>query len=246
MTLPLLRPIPRSRLADDLADRIKGMIEKEHLVAGKRLPAITMLAQKFGVGAPTVREALKRLEAAGAVEIRHGSGVYVADEHDALVIGNPVYSRAISRELLLDLLDARLAIEVPGAALAAERATAGQLEQMAALLQQATEHFADDEMLNRTNMAFHRAIAEASGNVVFRQMLDVLTRLFTREQRAILDIQNARERDHAEHVTIHAALLARDPMRAEALMSAHLKAVRADLARWNPTTHPIGTSRALT
>ncbi len=246
MTLSLARPVPRSRLADDLADRIKAMIVQEQLVAGKRLPTIAMLAHKFGVGAPTVREALKRLEAAGAIKIRHGSGVYVADEHDALVIGNPVYSRAISRELLLDLLDARLAIEVPGAALAAQRATAEQFEHMAALLQQATEHFADDERLNSTNMAFHRAIAEASGNVVFRQMLDVLTRLFTREQRAILDIQNARERDHAEHVTIYEALLARDAAGAEALMSAHLKAVRADLARWNPLTHPIDTSRVST
>lgn len=206
---------------------------------GDRLPAIAALAQKFRVGAPTVREALKRLEMVGAVTIRHGSGVYVGRTHDALLMSNPVFTGTPSKRMLLDLIEARTAIEVLGAGRAAAQATEAQLQEMAQLLDHAEAHLGNDDLLNQTNMAFHRAIASASGNTVFRQLLEVLTNLFTREQRAILDIQNSRAEDHRQHVEIYRALRARDAERAQALMRAHLDKVRADLERWDPAVHPL-------
>jgi GntR family transcriptional repressor for pyruvate dehydrogenase complex len=234
-----ISPINRTRLPNDLAERIKQFIAKEGFVAGNRLPSIAILAREFGVGAPTVREALKRLEMAGAVDIRHGSGVYVAREANALFVSNPVFTGEVSKKMLLDLIEARTAIEVLGASRAAEHATEAQLDQMAALLDHAEAHLGNDDVLNTTNMAFHRSIADASGNAVFRQLLEVLTNLFTREQRAILDIQNSRAEDHRQHVAIYRALRARNAAEAGALMTLHLAKVRADLERWDPVAHPI-------
>jgi GntR family transcriptional repressor for pyruvate dehydrogenase complex len=238
----IVSPVRRSRLPDDLAERIKGLIRRDNYAPGDRLPAIATLAREFGVGAPTVREALKRLEMAGTVSIRHGSGVYVGREDDSLLMSNPVFSGAPSKQLLLDLIEARSAIEVPGAARAAVTASAAQLDEMDRLLAQAEANLDNDDVLNATNMAFHRLIAESSGNVVFRQLLEVLTNLFTREQRAILDIQNQRADDHRQHVEILGALRARDAARAAALMSAHLAKVRADLERWDPSVNPLPVS----
>lgn len=232
-------PISRSRLPNDLAERLKQFIRDEGFGAGHRLPSIATLAREFGVGAPTVREALKRLEMAGAVDIRHGSGVYVVDDAEALLLSNPVFTGVVSKPLLLDLIEARTAIEVLAARRAAEHATEAQLDEMAQLLAHAEAHLADDEVLNTTNMAFHRAIAAASGNAVFRQLLEVLTRLFTREQRAILDIQDQRAEDHRQHVAIYEALRSRAPAAAAARMTHHLATVRADLERWDPARHPI-------
>lgn len=234
-----LTPVSRSRLPNDLAERIKQFIRDEGFAAGDRLPSIATLAREFGVGAPTVREALKRLEMAGAVDIRHGSGVYVVDEAEALLLSNPVFTGTVSKPLLLDLIEARTTIEVLSARRAAEHATAAQLDEMARLLAHAEQHLADDDVLNTTNMAFHRAIAAASGNAVCRQLLDVLTKLFTREQRAILDIQNRRADDHRQHLEILGALRARQATLAAARMAEHLATVRVDLERWDPDTHPI-------
>ena len=237
--LPSISPLLRTRLPNDLAERIKGLIQRDDYGPGDRLPSIAALARDFEVGAPTVREALKRLEMVGTVTIRHGSGVYVGREDDSLLMTNPVFSGMPSKKMLLDLIEARSAIEVTGAGLAATHATEAQLLEMARLLDEAEAHLGDDELLNQTNMAFHRAIAIASGNTVFRQLLEVMTSLFTREQRAILDIQNSRADDHRQHAGIYRALRARDPQLARDLMREHLGKVRADLEHWNPETHPI-------
>lgn len=234
-----IAPIARTPIPNDLAERIKQLIQHAGYAEGDRLPAISTLAREFDVGAPTVREALKRLEMAGTVTIRHGSGVYVGRTHDPLLMTNPVFSGAPSKRMLLDLIEARAAIEVLGAQRAAQDATEAQLDEMARLLRHAEANLANDDVLNQTNMAFHRAIATASGNAVFRQLLEVLTNLFTREQRAILDIQNSRAEDHRQHVEIYHALRARDVIRAGQLMAAHLAKVRADLERWNPEEHPL-------
>lgn len=233
-----LRPISRTRLPNDLAERLKQLIQSEY-GPGDRLPSIAALAREFGVGAPTVREALKRLEMAGTVSIRHGSGVYVGHRNDALLMSNPVFTGMPSKQQLLDLIDARAAIEVLGAERAAREASAEQLADMESLLAKAAANLTNDDVLNQTNMAYHRMIAVSSGNSVFAQLLEVLTSLFTREQRAILDIQNSRAEDHREHVEIFEALRARDASRAGHLMRAHLDKVRTDLQRWDPAVHPL-------
>ena len=89
-------------------------------------------------------------------------------------------------------------------------------------------------LLNQTNLAFHRQIAVASGNVVLRQLLEVLSSLFREEQRLIIDIHGSRRHDHAEHLTILDALERRDPALAAARMQAHLDGVRDVLRRWDP------------
>ena len=90
--LPSIVPLLRTRLPNDLAERIKGLIQRDGYGPGDRLPSIAALARDFEVGAPTVREALKRLEMVGTVTIRHGSGVYVGREDDSLLMTNPVFS----------------------------------------------------------------------------------------------------------------------------------------------------------
>ena len=71
-------PVLRQSLADRLARRIRGLIQNGDYKEGDRLPPIMEMARRFGVGHPTIREALKKLETMGVVEIRHGSGVYVS------------------------------------------------------------------------------------------------------------------------------------------------------------------------
>lgn len=235
----MVLPVQRKKLANDLADRVQEMIRADGLRPGDRLPSIATLASEYGVGAPTVREALKRLEIAGAVEIRHGSGVYVHQHDNTMLMASPLYQRVPSKKELIDLVEARATIEVMAAGLAAEHATGAQLDEMKRLLDNAHAHLTDDDVLNQTNMAFHREISRASGNSVFGQLLEVLTGVFAREQRIIIDIQDSRDDDHRQHVGIYEALRARSAALARERMTAHLAKVRRDLERWNPTERPL-------
>lgn len=240
------KPVAKSTLSDEVAQRVTQLIQGGSYEAGDRLPTINEMARRFGVGHPTLREALKKLETLGVVEIKHGSGVYVQDYQDTLLMSNPIFAGEVSKKLMLDLIEARMSIEFETAGLAAEHATDQHIERMQELLAQAgellqkgEEHRDDDAALSTTNMAFHREIAVASGNAVLAQILEVLSNLFGREQRIILDIHGSREKDHTEHLGILEALRARDTALAEQRMREHLEGVREVLLQWDPDEHPL-------
>jgi GntR family transcriptional repressor for pyruvate dehydrogenase complex len=232
-------PVMKQSLSDSLARRIRGLIQKGDYRQGDRLPSIMEMARRFGVGHPTIREALKKLETMGVVEIRHGSGVYVSRSEDVLVLASPDFTGTVTRKLLLDLIEARTPIEMQSVALAARHLTDDHLQEMRRLLTTAGNNLANDEVLSPTNMAFHRQIALASGNTVVTQLLDVLQDLFRDEQRLILGIFGSRERDHEEHLAILDALEQRDEPLAVERMKTHLDGVRDAIRRWDPEHHPV-------
>ena len=236
-----ISPIARQNLSDDLAARVRQLISDGEYASGDRLPSIAEMARSFGVGHPTLREALKKLETLGIITIRHGSGVYVGRDDNSLLIPNPVFSGAATQKLLLDLIEARTPVEMTTAALAAEHATAEQLQEMRGLLQQAAQSFEDDVVLSALNMKFHREIAAASGNSVLAQLLEVLTQTFRHEQRLLLDIYGFRQKDHQEHWGILQALESRDPALAKERMQLHLEGVRQVLLRWNAAAVSVRT-----
>jgi GntR family transcriptional repressor for pyruvate dehydrogenase complex len=232
-------PVLKQSLADKLAQRLRAMIQKGDYQQGDRLPPIMEMARRFGVGHPTIREALKKLETMGFVEIRHGSGVYVTRSEEVLVLASPDYAGTVTKKLLLDLIRARMPLEIQSVADAVGNATLEDLTEMRRLLTTAGMNLDDDDVLNDVNMSFHRQIARSSGNMVLAQLLDVLRDLFTDEQRLILGIFGSRERDHQEHITILEALEARDEPLAVERMRMHLQGVADSIHRWDPEHHPV-------
>lgn len=233
-------PVLKQSLSDGLAQRIRRSIQTGEYRKGDRLPAIMEMARRFGVGHPTVREALKKLETIGVVEIRHGSGVYVTRSDDVLVLASHDYVGTVDRKLLLDLVEARIPIEVKAVAGAAVNATDENFGTMRDLLERASRHFDDADVLTATNMGFHHEITQASGNIVLSQLLDVLRNLFQKEQRVILNIYGSPQKDHEEHIAILEALESRDAELAVQRMQTHLEGVREVVLRWDPESVPVG------
>lgn len=235
----LFEPMERQSLSDRLARQIRGSIQGGDYRRGDRLPPIMEMARRFGVGHPTIREALKKLEAMGVVEIRHGSGVYVSRAEELLVLASPDYTGTMSKKLLVDLVRARVPLEMQSVSDAVRHATSDDLKEMRRQLELAGENLNNDEKLNSLNMGFHLQVARSSGNTVLAQILGALHALFTNEQRVILDIFGSRERDHQEHLGILAAIELRDDPLAVERMRTHLEGVKAAIERWDPDHHPV-------
>ena len=232
-------PVVKQNLPDKLARQIRGTIQSGNYRRGDRLPPIVEMAKRFEVGQPSIREALKKLEAMGVVQIRHGSGVFVSRSEEVLVLASPDYAGTVTKKLLLDLIRARIPIEIQSVADCVKNATPEQLRELKRILTNAGQHLADDEVLNSVNMEFHGKIAEASGNSVTAQLLAVLHELFTDEQRLILGIFGSREADHNDHLQILKALERRDEALAVERMRSHLESVHASIQRWDPEHHPV-------
>ena len=231
-------PMEKLSLSDRLARQIRESIQCGDCQRGDRLPPIMEMARRFGVGHPTIREALKKLEAMGVVNIRHGSGVFVSRSEEVLVLASPDYNGTMTKKLLLDLIQTRIPLELRSVADAVHNASAEHLTAMRRLLTDAGQNFGNDDALNSANMGFHQQIARGSGNAVLAQMLGVLHELFRDEQRLILGIGRGdlRERDHGEHLLILEAVELRDEGLAVARMRAHLEGVQELINRWHPET----------
>jgi len=232
-------PVVKQSLPDKLARQIRGTIQSGNYRRGDRLPPIVEMAKRFEVGQPSIREALKKLEAMGVVRIRHGSGVFVTRSEEVLVLASPDYAGTVTKKLLLDLIQARIPIEIQSVADCVKNATPEQVRELKRILTNAGQSLADDEVLNSVNMEFHGKIAEASGNSVTAQLLAVLHELFTEEQRLILDIFGSREADHRDHVQILKAIERRDEALAVERMRSHLESVHASIQRWDPEHDPV-------
>jgi len=227
-----LNVVERSRgpasLSQHLTDGVLALVREQGLEPGDRLPSVKELAERFQVATPTMREALRLLEMAGNLDIRHGSGIYLRRPEARVMLSNP-YARSLDTATILNLLQARLLIEPPVAELAAANASNKHLDDLADLLADAEKYLSGqdtaDAVLGVANMRFHRGIAEGAGNTILADVVFSLTEVHIKEQMAVLDLYNNRRQDHEQHKLILDALMRRDAGGARELMVDHLAEV---------------------
>jgi DNA-binding FadR family transcriptional regulator len=209
-------------LSERLADSIVDIIRDEQLAPGEALASSRDLAKRFDVTTPTVREALRRLEATGIVEFRHGSGTYVGAGIDRRVLANPHRPR-IDRASVLELVEARLVLEPAIAGAAALARTPESLSRLETATENALRPPAGD---TRPAVHFHVALAAATGNSLLEESVEALLHVRVQQQIEIRHRYDDRARDHAEHVEILAAVRDGDATAAETLTRQHLQSIR--------------------
>ena len=212
----------RSNLTVAVSQEIARIVRENGLGPGDRLPTVKELAEACGVAVPTVREAIRRLEALGTLEVRHGSGIFVRSGQPKMMMVHPDLA-TIDGQVILDLLQSRLLIEPYLAEQAAQSPRGEATARLGDLLRQAEGYLGtDDVQLRRVNMAFHAGIARCSGNVVLMQVMEMLIDLYSSEQSVMLTLADQREQDHREHVVILDAIQHGDADRARTLMAEHI------------------------
>lgn len=163
-------------LVEDVCQRLASEIRAEVSDGDGWLPPERELAEQLGVSRSVVREATKRLESQGLVEIQHGVGIRAVDKLHKPLSGSLELLIPEEDERLRQLNETRLALEPESARLAAENATPAQLRGLRRIHRELIEA-PDNGRAIDSDMAFHRALAEAGGNLVFRLVLDSLADL---------------------------------------------------------------------
>ncbi|MDE2517439.1 MAG: FadR family transcriptional regulator [Rhodospirillales bacterium] len=231
------RPIVAQRLYQQVAEQIAALIRDGAFAPGARLPPERDLAQQFGVSRPTVREAMIALEIAGLIDIRSGSGVYVAS-------GSGVYvalpDAAAAKTLpalgdagpsLFDILAARRTVECEIAALAAAQPdpdALAALERLIAAQDAAMKRGQADGRVggHAEDRAFHLAIAAMAGNEVLTGFAAALwDTMFTPVYARLAERTEGPRKTRstiADHRAILAALARADAAGARRAMRAHI------------------------
>lgn len=161
-------------LPEQVSEQIANLITDRALHAGDKLPNEFEMAEQLGVGRGTIREAVKILVSRNVVEIKRGRGTFVC--HHPGVVDDPFGFAFVKdkKKLVMDLCEIRMIIEPEIAALAAERATEEEVEELqktadevAVLCRQRKQHMEKD-------IEFHEKVAKYSKNSVTPKLTPVI------------------------------------------------------------------------
>src|SRR3954451_11201209 len=155
----------RARSFDDVVGQLREAILSGRIRPGDRLPGERQLCESFGVGRPTLREALRSLEATGLIEVRpgKGGGSYAVTPSES-TLGDALASLVSLRGASLeDLAEFRVDFEGENASWAARRADAGDIATLQALVAEAREA-GGVEVLAAVDVRWHEALARATKN----------------------------------------------------------------------------------
>jgi DNA-binding FadR family transcriptional regulator len=206
------------RIVDDLG----RAIVTEQFTAQTGFPFEAQLCEQYGASRPVVREAVKMLTAKGLLRPRQRAGTVVQPEDSWNLLDPDVLKwlldRAFSIDLLIEFTEMRMAIEPRAAGLAANSATGPQ---RAAIIHAINRMFAaergDDDPLE-ADIAFHRAVIEASNNRFMRQFTDLseaTLRFSIRRTNAYAGVSRASAIDHRR---VANAIVEGSPLEASTLM----------------------------
>lgn len=172
-----LQPVNRRSVPEDVFDQIVAEVLSGEMQPGEALPSERRLAEVLGVSRPAVREALKRLTAAGLVEIRQGDATTVRDfrRHAGLDLLPRLLFRAgqLDVGVVRSILETRLHNGPKVAELAATRCNS----ELADLLDEAVRKLAaEDDPIEqqRLAMAFWDHVVDGADSIAFRLMYNTL------------------------------------------------------------------------
>lgn len=232
----LEEPRKTKSLAQLLVEKMTLQIRAGQLRVGQKLPTEAAIMKDFGVSRTVVREAISRLQASFLVETRHGIGTFVLPQDATPSFRISAHQLGTLREVIA-LLEFRISIETEAAALASQRRTAENLEE----LKKAMAAFAHaiEEGLDavQADFLFHQEIARSTQNNHFQELMHSLgTGAIPRARlETPLPVTPERltylRRVHEEHESILNAISAQDPEAARAAMRTHLSNSRDRLKK---------------
>ncbi len=171
-----------------------------------------------------MREAFGALSALNLIEVANGRKARVAALDGSVIAASLDHAVTTAQVSVAQVWDVRRTLEVRTAALAAEHRSDAQAEELLAIVELMARDADEMERMARHDIAFHRVIAEASGNMLFGQIIASFAPLMevavptawrTREsedqRRSVLD----------QHRDVARAIADRAPAKAQAAMEAH-------------------------
>ena len=223
--LKFQQPVRRS-LPQAVAQQILALIRDGTLGPGDRLPSEADLKERFGVGRSTIREALNGLVLIGAIEVRHGQGAFVLRDASSGSASAGVLDEAVRSSVTRELLEAREAVEVSIARIAAERATEDDLAALSGLLEHAEQQVAETGSAVDDAARFHLLLADAAKNEIFSQFVEMILGLLQDRGEDISKADGYGTWELEAHRAVLAAVASGNGERAHRAMARHLADMR--------------------
>ncbi len=157
-----------------VAEQIIKKIEAGRLPPGGHLPSQRDLARQLGVGRSSIREAVNALVVLGYLEVMQGKGTFIRQPLPQTDPSIKKLDAALAAGSIFDLIEARQLLESRSAALAAQRAEKSHIHKLKETIAHLKANAREYTLFLEADMAFHQAVAEATGNVVIYEMTKLI------------------------------------------------------------------------
>ncbi len=222
-----------NNISQEVVIRLREMIHRGEIKSGDKLPPERDLAKLLNVSRPTLRAGIRSLVAIGVLQSKQGAGTFVIDNDGPPSLdGNQLKLLASLRGFTsAEMFEARLALEMSVAGLAAERATSDQLASLAEELAGIFGAIDDPEQFLVHDMNFHQLVAAASGNRILTSLMNmVATILFDVRSKTVKRARDLKESAEM-HRVIYRAIRDKKPEDAKNAMGEHLLNAQAAQAK---------------
>lgn len=218
-------PAQPGTTSENVVQQLREMIQRGDLRSGDKLPPERDLAKLLNVSRPTLRAGIRSLSAVGVLQARQGAGTFVAaNEGPPELDGSPLRLLAALRGFKSDeMFEARIALEMAVAGLAAERATPEQLASMADEISNMFASMDDPAQFLVHDMHFHQLIAASSGNRILTALMNMVAKiLFEARSKTVKRARDLKESAEM-HRHIYRAIRSGNPEQARQTMREHLE-----------------------
>lgn len=214
----------RGTTSEEVVLQLLDMIQRGELLPGDRLPSERELAKLLGVSRPTLRAAIRAMAAVGALQSRQGSGTYVvkADGQPFLDDSPLRLMASLHGFSSTEMFEARRALEMAIAGLAAERATGDHMASMAEELAGMYASLEEPEQYLLHDMRFHQMIAAASGNRILTALMNMTAKILFDVRSKTVNRAHDLKESAEMHRLIYQAIRKRNPDAARLAMRDHL------------------------
>jgi DNA-binding FadR family transcriptional regulator len=223
----------REALHDTIQHRIERYIIDNGSRPGDALPSQQELARALGISMPSLREAMKSLEALGVVEVRQGSGTYVGRfSFDALVDGLAFRIRleaGANRRTIGELLDIRMILEQAFVREVVALTSNAHIDGLYALVDRMDSLAAKGLEFPNEDWLFHELLFRPVNNAMLEMLVRAFWDLAAMVRNEFDNVPIDPMITAADHRTIVDAISARDADRAVSAIAAHFDGIRSNL-----------------
>lgn len=232
MAQAALEPVSRQSLSESVYLQLQDKIVRGELAPDTALPSERALSEALAVNRGAVREAIKRLQQAGLVAVRHGGNHTIRNYEDEagleLLPSLLVDGRGrLDIEVLRSIMAMRSALAPEIAAAAAEKADPALAKKLETLLEKMRRSERDLAQLQSLVFDFWKTLVAGSGNIAFRLAFNSMTKTYVQAWDAIRATLEPELRDIRNLRAIAAAVRARDAQAARTTARRHIEIGRA-------------------
>ena len=222
--------IKQKTVVAQVMEKIRAMISSGEYKAGDKIPTEIELAQRFGIGRSSIREALKVFNYLGILESKAALGTFVSD-------GTKISSEALSWAVLLGKKELLEMVELRGsleawALFKLVQDAAGQpelIQKLADELEAAVQSFKKaaardsiDELI-KADYSFHRILVQSCRNNIFLDQYDILRDFMYDEIRAAFILNDSYSYAVDGHMAIVDSIRTGDAVLMQACLRKHIK-----------------------